>query len=107
VANAARLTHSSGDALHSSTLLQAKGVLSKRLEVTWSQTSQESNAAAHSSICASVTGPGASTMLARRRASWLPVAQRASARSWSRPSSLATFRSSYTDTPNASSVRMP
>ena len=51
MANAARLTHSPGAALHSRTLSQANGVLSKRLEVTWSHTSHESKSAAHASIC--------------------------------------------------------
>ncbi len=92
MANAARFTHWSRAALHSRTLSQAYGVLSKRLEVTWSHTSHESNAAAHASICSAVTDAGSSTMLARRRASWLPVAHRASASSWSRPSPLATGR---------------
>lgn len=51
-------------------------------------------AAATACTLSSVTDAGSWMKQARRRASWFPVAHRASARSWSVPRLLATLRSS-------------
>jgi hypothetical protein len=72
-----------------------------------SQIAQLSKSRVQRSICAAVTRAGSSTNAASIRASYHPVRQRASARSWSRPSGFAICRIVATDTPNAFGATMP
>lgn len=86
---------------------QTKGVRTHRFVQYWLQRSYESRSATHCSICTRVTRVGSATMLARMRASWMPEAQNASARSWLRPISRAMARTVFIGTPRMQVPWMP
>jgi len=104
---AVRLTNSSSRLDQSTIFFHASGVFSKRFMQTWSPMSHESMSFTQSSICASVSFSGSSTMAATILASAMPVFHSSSANVWFFPVSFAIFRISGICTPSLCSVFMP
>jgi len=92
---------------HATAFSHPNGARLKRLPQTWSQTSHESNSTTHSSICASVTHCGRSTIDANIRASCIAVLHNASASSWSFPTCFASDRTNGIDNPSVPSLLIP